>query len=111
MRNPDAPEWLIFIDADAAFVEYEYNIYESFLSRLPPEVMLVVAEDIGGEMIINTGFMAVRTGHQRSRELLRLIWDKGRDLKVNYYQKKKFSSFIFSVVCSCCESGFTSRER
>lgn len=57
-------------------------MYQQFLSRLPLETALVVAEDVGGHMPINTGFMAVRTGHSRAKELMRTIWNAGRELKV-----------------------------
>ncbi len=82
LQAPSPPEWLLFVDADEVFTEHDYDVYEKFLSRLPPEKVLVVAEDIGGKMPINTGFMALRSNREKSLDLLRLIWNVGRDLKV-----------------------------
>lgn len=79
MEDPNPPEWLIWVDADAVFVEQGLNVYEGFLKTLPTQIELVVAEDIGGSMPINTGVMMVRTG-ENARRLLELIWDTGREL-------------------------------
>ncbi len=81
LQDPHPPEWLLWLDADAVFTNVKFNVYTQFLANLQPETVLVVAEDIGGGRPINTGMMAMRCGKE-AKELLRLIWDVGRDLKL-----------------------------
>jgi hypothetical protein len=107
LNDPNPAEWIMFVDADLVFTEMDYDVYSKFLSRLPPEVFLVVAEDIGGGRPINTGLMALRSGHDRSMELVRLIWNTGRNLKVEQcvdikfglnFEKKKKKKKVFACV-------------
>jgi hypothetical protein len=81
MLDPSPPQWLMWLDADAVFTETAYDVHAKFLANLPPETVLVVAEDIGGDRPINTGMMAIRSGEEGKR-LLRMIWNTGRDLKL-----------------------------
>ncbi len=81
LHDPSPPEWVVWLDADAIFTDTSYDVHTKFLANLPPETVLVVAEDVGGDRPINTGMMAVRSGEE-GKGLLRMIWNVGRDLKL-----------------------------
>ena len=91
-------EWLVWIDADAVFVEQSYDLYEEYLETLGPEIDLVVAEDLGGDSgrPINTGIMMLRVG-ERGKRLMELIWDTGRDLHLlrDWFHEQGTLSFLY----------------
>lgn len=83
-NDAEVAEWTVWLDADAALVNFTYDLYGNFLSVLDKKTLLVVATDIPEwGRPINTGFMAVRRG-EGSRRLLEEIWTNGPRLHLRY---------------------------
>lgn len=84
LSDPNPPEWVVWIDADAVFVRPDYNLYDRFLRSVPDHIVMLVAEDVESwGRPINTGFMAVRRGAV-SLTLLERIWNEGPRLHLRY---------------------------
>lgn len=75
------PDWVVWIDADAIFTNYDINLAQ-ILDGMPMQTVMVVSRDMGAQFgrPINSGFMAVRVGG-RGRELLRRIWSHGAAIR------------------------------
>ena len=83
MTAHNAPEWVMFIDADAVFVNFDYNLYDDFLRHLD-KIHVLVAQDLdAGWRPINTGVMIMRVG-KFSKELLERIWNTGPSLHLRW---------------------------
>ena len=84
LLRPELNEWVVWIDADAIFTNYEEDVAD-LLEQQPQKKVLVLGRDLGRQFgrPINTGFMAVRAGG-RGRQLLQQIWAKGAWLRKRY---------------------------